>query len=79
VLVCDSDTLESRHLPSRFSLHPTPEQHSISFKLGTPLKDIEREMILHALAATNNNRKRAAELLGISRRAIYNKIEKYNL
>jgi DNA-binding NtrC family response regulator len=36
-------------------------------------------MISHALAATNNNRKKAAELLGISRRAIYNKINKHNL
>ncbi len=79
VLVCETDTLEARHLPSRFQTEQHTEQPTISFKLGTPLKEIEREMILHALAVTHNNRKKAAELLGISRRAIYNKLEKYNL
>lgn len=79
VLVCDSDTLQARHLPPRFQAHPRSETTTVSFKLGTTLQEIEREMILHALAATNNNRKKAAELLGISRRAIYNKLEKYKI
>jgi transcriptional regulator of acetoin/glycerol metabolism len=36
-------------------------------------------MIITTLKSTNNNRTRAAKLLGISRRAIYNKLKKHNI
>lgn len=78
VLVCEGEVLLPSHLPPRFrpgKRVPT----KVSFELGTPLNEVEREMIIRALAATENNRKRAAELLGISRRALYNKLQKHNI
>ena len=36
-------------------------------------------MIIHTLEASNDNRTQAAELLGISRRALYSKLHKHNL
>ena len=42
-----------------------------------PLKEIEREMILKALRAVNGNRRKAAELLGISVRTLRNKLQVY--
>jgi two-component system response regulator HydG len=39
----------------------------------------EREMILEALARTRNNRTRAARLLGIDRKTLYNKMKLYHL
>jgi len=78
VLVCGSAEIDVEHLPPRFR-HTVTEAPSITFKLGVSLREVEREMVSRALAATNNNRKRAAELLGISRRAIYNKLDKHNL
>lgn len=78
VLVCNGTSLEVEHLPVRF--HKQAENKSkITFEVGTPLSEVEREMILSALAATKNNRKKAAGLLGISRRALYNKIEKHKI
>jgi DNA-binding NtrC family response regulator len=41
------------------------------------LNDIERETILQALAQTHGNKKRAAELLGIQRPTLYNKMKRY--
>ena len=39
----------------------------------------ERKAIVKALESTGENRSRAAELLGMSRRAFYNKLAKYEL
>ncbi|WP_022853681.1 sigma-54-dependent transcriptional regulator [Thermodesulfatator atlanticus] len=42
-----------------------------------PLKEVEREMIMKALAAANGNRTKAAEILGISVRTLRNKLQVY--
>jgi len=76
VLVCQGDILLPEHLPARFR----PEKSargSVTFDVGTPLHEVEREMIVRALSAAGNNRTHAARLLGISRRALYNKMAKY--
>jgi DNA-binding NtrC family response regulator len=78
VLVCEGEVLLTEHMPPRFkpdkAVRPT-----VTFEVGTTLEEVEREMIIRALAAARNNRKRAAELLGISRRALYNKLQRHNI
>jgi DNA-binding NtrC family response regulator len=77
-LVCEADVLLPEHLPPRFRPdEPTPS--TIGFRVGTPLEQMEREMILRALAETGNNRTEAAKMLGISRRSLYNKLHKHNI
>jgi DNA-binding NtrC family response regulator len=39
----------------------------------------ERELILQTLAATNQNKTRAAELLGISLKTLHNKLKEYEV
>ena len=78
VLVCRGEVLLQEHLPPRFRPGRAP-RGKVTFELGTPLHEVEREMVVRALAVTNNNRTKAAKLLGISRRALYNKLEKYAL
>jgi DNA-binding NtrC family response regulator len=46
---------------------------------GMTLKAVEKEFIAMTLAATRGNKKEAARKLGISRRALYNKLSKYGL
>jgi DNA-binding NtrC family response regulator len=46
---------------------------------GETLKDTEREQILKVLAAVNNNKSRAAKILGIERKTLYRKLERLNL
>lgn len=50
-----------------------------TYKLNELLNWTEREAILAALRMTGNNKTKAIEILGISRRSFYQKIEKYNL
>ena len=49
------------------------------FSLGTVLGGTEKEAILKALATTNNNKTKAAELLGIHRTLLYKKMKKYGI
>jgi DNA-binding NtrC family response regulator len=78
VLVCSDTVLGVEHLPPRL-LPEERDRPTVSFEMGTPLGEIEREMIVQALAYTGNNRKRAAEILGISRRSLYNKLTKHRI
>ncbi|NQT53859.1 sigma-54-dependent Fis family transcriptional regulator [bacterium] len=78
VLVCEGETVLAEHLPPRF--RPARRARiKVAFEVGTPLAEVEREMIVRTLEETGNNKKRAAELLGISRRALYNKLRKHQI
>jgi len=46
---------------------------------STSLKDLERGAIVRALQAVDQNRRKAAELLGIGERTLYRKIDEYGL
>jgi DNA-binding NtrC family response regulator len=57
--------------------HSTAAQSLIH--AGMTLEAVEKEFIAMTLADTNGNKKQAALQLGISRRALYNKLQKYSL
>jgi two-component system response regulator FlrC len=44
-----------------------------------PLVELEKDAILAALAHTGGNRRKAAELLGIGERTLYDKLKKYGV
>jgi DNA-binding NtrC family response regulator len=78
VLNCTGGVLLPEHLPERLqqAQRQVPE---IKLPVGCSLKDAEREIILRTLKWTQNNRRRTAALLGISRRSLYNKLGRYDL
>lgn len=78
VLLCDGEELRSDHLPARLRAERSAVP-MLSFHIGTPLEDIERTVIIKTLELANNNRTEAAKLLGISRRALYNRLRKYQI
>ena len=47
----------------------------IPIKIGTPLEEVEREMLIQTLRATRGNKRKAAQLLGINVRTIHRKME----
>ena len=61
-------------------LHRGPlREDIIKIPIGTAMDDIEREVILRTLAANAGNKTATAEVLGISRRSIYNKLALYGV
>jgi DNA-binding NtrC family response regulator len=46
---------------------------------SVPLDELEKQAICEAMAKTGGNRTRAAELLGVTRKTILNKMKRYGL
>jgi len=54
-------------------------QGTFPIRLGMTLAAAEKELIKMTLASTGGNKKTAASILGISRRALYNKLNRFGL
>lgn len=75
VINCQEDILNVIHLPERL-LNSQHDDITIPIRVGMRLAEVENEVIIRTLEYTRHNRTRAAEILGISRRALYNKLQK---
>jgi DNA-binding NtrC family response regulator len=49
----------------------------IPIRIGTPLEEVEKEILLETLRATKGNKRKAAQLLGINVRTIHRKMEEW--
>jgi DNA-binding NtrC family response regulator len=80
-IVCDGSVVESKHLPPGFgNVTPRPpvqEANAVRLGVGTTVGEAERLLILKTLESTNNNKTRAAEILGISLKTLHNKLKEY--
>jgi DNA-binding NtrC family response regulator len=80
-IVCDGAIIELRHLPPGFGQviprAPVQEANAVRLGVGTTVDEAERLLILKTLEATNNNKTRAAEILGISLKTLHNKLKEY--
>ena len=54
-----------------------PANEVVPFLIGTPLSEIERELIVQTLGRCNGNRTHAARLLGMPVRTLRNRIRHY--
>jgi transcriptional regulator with PAS, ATPase and Fis domain len=50
---------------------------TIQIRLGSTVDDVERELITRTLEFTGGNKTRAAEVLGVSPKTLYNRLERY--
>lgn len=73
----NEEILSNHHLPSEII-----GQENISesrWKEGITLKEFEKILIINTLKKVNGNKSKAAEILGIKRQTLYNKIKEYNI
>jgi DNA-binding NtrC family response regulator len=79
VIICSGELIERHHLAP----YPVEQRErvrhedTISMPVGTPIEEMERQMIMRTLKKTDNNKTRAAELLGISLKTLHNKLRLY--
>jgi DNA-binding NtrC family response regulator len=80
-ILCTSGTIGLAHLPRGFAGQPEsgPRDTSASVVLepGTTVDAAERSLIELTLRHTGGNRTRAAEILGISAKTLFNKLREY--
>jgi DNA-binding NtrC family response regulator len=74
--ILSDDEVELEHM-----LPGTPVEHAepgrLSFAIGTPLAAMEKRTILATLAHCQGNKRRAAQLLGVSLKTLYNRLNEY--
>jgi transcriptional regulator with PAS, ATPase and Fis domain len=79
VVICSGEQIERHH----FAPYPIDQRErlrnedTITFPVGTPIEEVERQMIIRTIKKTKNNKTRAAELLGISLKTLHNKLNLY--
>jgi len=80
VIICSGEQIERRH----FAPYPVDQrtrvrwsEDTVAFPIGTPIEEVERQMILRTLQKTGNNKTRAAALLRISLKTLHNKLKLY--
>jgi two-component system response regulator FlrC len=72
-ILADGTTIDAEHIWVEDAARPAT---SGGIK---PLAELEREAILAALESVGGNRRRAAELLGIGERTLYDKLKRYGV
>ncbi len=78
VITCPGDILEIGHLPERL-MSARHEDATIPIRIGMSIQEVEKELIVRTMEFTGHNRTRTSQILGISRRSLYNKIQRYDL
>ncbi len=79
IYAVEGDTIEVRHLPFFLQRMRNDLIKSHPSHLKRLREEMEKEAILHAIRMTNNNKNRAARLLGIHRTAVYKKMKRFNI
>jgi two-component system response regulator FlrC len=75
-ILADGDAIDAAHI----WIEDSGETQTTKSKNEVrPLVELEKEAILHALEVVDGNRRRAAELLGIGERTLYDKLKRYDV
>jgi DNA-binding NtrC family response regulator len=84
VIMAGEGTLELRHLPGGFastaskpSPEARPEQDGVFLPVGATVREAERALIERTLAFADNNKTRAAAILGIGLKTLHTKLKSY--
>jgi DNA-binding NtrC family response regulator len=78
LILCEKDYIEERHLPPLEQREVPQSSNAVAIPVGTTVEEAEKRLIHKTLEFTNNNKTRAAEILGISLKTLHNKLNLYD-
>src|ERR1700694_193053 len=76
-VLCRGPLITIGDLPAEFKTDGQKATGLFQIRLGTSLDDVERELISRTLEFAGGNKTRAAEILGITAKTLYNRLERY--
>lgn len=80
IIACEAELIAPRHLPPGLAGKTKDDSPDlVSVPLGISLENAEKDLILRTLASVNNNKTRAAEILGVSLKTLHNKLRRYGV
>ncbi len=81
IILAEGDILLPQHFSPEIQKAKVADNSgdTIQLKVGTSLRDVEKEMILRTLSKVGGNKTKAAEILGIGTRTLYRKLEEYQI
>jgi DNA-binding NtrC family response regulator len=83
IVLTGQGQIDSRYLAPGFGTKPVKladspgMKNTLSVEIGSTVGEAEKLLILKTLESTNNNKTRAAEVLGISLKTLHNKLKEY--
>lgn len=78
VILSQNDVVSPDILPIRLT-ETKQEPDTIMIPIGTSLDAAEKAIILRTLSFVDNNKSRAATILGLSRKALYDKLKRFEI
>jgi len=87
VIIAGQGEILPHHLPGAAAPPPlvaapdvpaVPDEGVLRIRVGTKMSEVEEAFVRLTLKHTNNNKKRAAELLGLCLRTLHNKLQAYS-
>ncbi len=78
VVTVREDMIQPQHLPEEIQASKE-DVRTMVVSLGSPLEEIEKEVIRRTLSEVTNHREKVAKLLGISLRSLQYKIKEYGI
>jgi len=80
VILARGEIIAPADLPTIIQASPGDREiHGLNLPSGISLQEVERALIVKTLEDTGGNRSRAAEILGINRRTLQNKLKEYEI
>lgn len=78
-LLAQGDFISIRELGDEILEHATPDAQQMQHSFVLHDEETEKQRILNALQQTGNNKTKAAQLLEVDRKTLYNKLKLYNI
>ena len=71
------EQIESEHFFNGYKTAEITQNESAIPQIGQSIEDMERDLILHTLQFTSDNKEEAAKILKVTTRTLRNKLHKY--